>query len=160
MESRPFARAFEDEMRVPVREMDQALADPDYFSRRHPLPYLHRGLYAYQLERWCSYFSPDRFLILESEAFFKNPAATLQVIAHFLGVQVRMPPAFRVYSSQTSPDPTTTAVRIPPKLHSALLEYFADSNTRLTQVIGFTPSWAGQDKTPHRYSSDFRDGTP
>jgi hypothetical protein len=48
--------------------------------------YLRRGIYAESISRWQSMFSPEDLLVLQSEAMFANPRATMARVFGFLGL--------------------------------------------------------------------------
>jgi hypothetical protein len=64
------------------------MLDPAYqsYAHRHHT-YLSRGHYAEQLEGLYGLFGPERVLVLQSEAMFADPDATLQGVFRFLGLE-------------------------------------------------------------------------
>src|SRR5947207_105775 len=101
-------------------EEDRIADDPTYqsFAHRHHT-YLARGLYADHLDRLDSLFPADRILVLQSEALFTEPQATLGRVFEFLG----LPPA------HIDDLPVYKAVRyapLAPALRQRLDEYYAE----------------------------------
>ena len=67
----------------------------------HRFSYLRRGCYAAQLERWLSYFSEERILVVRSEDLFTETHATFQAVLAFLGLPPWRPDAYENHGSGT-----------------------------------------------------------
>ncbi|GAB4362496.1 MAG: sulfotransferase [Cyanophyceae cyanobacterium] len=69
-------------------EAERMLDDGSYqsFNYQH-YSYLKRGRYGEQLKGWRSRFSASQILVLCSEQFYENPAATLDRVTAFLGLE-------------------------------------------------------------------------
>ena len=68
-------------------EVERLMLDPNY--RSIPLghyAYFARGVYVDQLERWFAHVPRERFLILQSERMFADPAAVMREVQGFLGL--------------------------------------------------------------------------
>ncbi len=65
-------------------EPGRLAASPDGQHRRHA--YVDRGRYRAQLARIRALFPPDRLLVLKSESLQHDPAAVLDAVARFLGI--------------------------------------------------------------------------
>ena len=141
LENLPFAQAihFEEERIHHARA--KVFADPNYFSRIYTrVCYAYRGFYAEHLLRWFEHFSRDRLCPVMSEDLFSNPAAVLERILTFLGVDPSWRPlSFTNYSYRNGPrvayrdmDATTRAF---------LEEKFAPHNERLASLVGPEFRW-------------------
>jgi len=58
-----------------------------------PNPYLAFSRYHHQVEQFLPYYGEERILLVTSEALRRDPAATLDHLARFLGVEEGHPPA-------------------------------------------------------------------
>jgi hypothetical protein len=120
-------------------EEDRIRHDPSYqsWSHRHHT-YLARGLYADNLAALDALFPPDRILVLQSEALFREPQATLGRIFEFLG----LPPAriddLPVYKA-------TRYAPLAPELRQRLDDYYAEPNDRLYARPGVDFHWSNGD---------------
>ena len=104
------------------------------FSHRHH-SYLTRGIYADQLERWFGEFERERILVLSSESFFADPAATLRDVFAFIGVK---PVALETYEQQNASEYET---ELAPAVREKLREYFRPHNARLFAMLGRDFGW-------------------
>jgi hypothetical protein len=93
------------------------------------LPYVARGRYIDQLERWWAEFPREQFLLLKSEDFFADPVATMSVITSFLGL-VAYSPRDTTAKNQSEGPPLSPALR------AQLDATFADDNRRLFDATG------------------------
>lgn len=131
------AEAFAQEASRLAGEVEKILADPTYhsFNHRH-LSYLARGLYAAQLEQWFQYFPREQFLILSSEAFYRDPENSLATVYQFLG----LPPYPLADYERLDPG----NYRQPdPQLCQHLADYFYPHNQRLMQLLDQSFHWQG-----------------
>jgi hypothetical protein len=132
--------SFEDALAAePVRlagEEERLLADPRYssFPHRH-YAYLERSRYAGQLERWFRHFDRDRFLVLDSEELFVEPAATVAAAQRFLGLRPEVP-------GDLSPRNARSYAPIAPPTRERLRNRFAADNERLYELVGRDFGWA------------------
>lgn len=134
-ETLPFGEACAREEERLRGETERLAADPHYRSERHRRQsYLSRGRYAEQLERWFARFPRERFLILQSEWFFREPQAAMDLTCRFLEL-----PEFVV-----TPHPATNAQKYPrldADLRRELEEYYAPHNARLRTLLGREFDW-------------------
>ena len=110
-------------------------SDPAYhsFSHRHHA-YLSRGQYAEQLERVLAHFPRERVHVMDSEAFFVDPAREFGALLDFLGLQAWQPERFEQHNARPSaPMPDAARVR--------LERHYAPYDERLSALLGRTPSW-------------------
>ena len=69
-------------------EEARILEDDTYISFTHQhYSYLGRGRYVEQLRRWLSLFPREQLLILQSEAYFRDPGAIVQQVTEFIGLE-------------------------------------------------------------------------
>lgn len=107
--------------------------DPASLAWRH-YSYVRRGLYADQLKRWMSFFSPEQFLVLKSEDLYQNPERILHQTLEYLGLRLWSPADFKAYhlSGYTDMDSAT---------RKRLGEYFAEHNQQLYSFLGRDFGW-------------------
>ena len=104
--------------------------DPDHRSPAHQhWSYMARGRYAEQLEAYRSLFGPDQLLVLRAEDLFAEPEATYARVESFLGLPPHPPAAFERHNGYR---------RAPmhPDTRARLVEYFAEPNRRLAEMLG------------------------
>lgn len=118
-----------------VGEVDRMRRDPTYesFSHRHHA-YLGRGAYATQLERVFDAVPRDRVHIMDSARFFASPDQEFTALMRFLGLTTPAEMTFKRYNAEPR-SPMTSAT------HARLVDHFRDSDERLRQLLGWTPSW-------------------
>jgi hypothetical protein len=125
-------RAEEERLR-PV--LERSAADPSYYAGRYGAwSYLHRSLYAQQLERWFELFPREQFHFVKSEDLPRTPKATLDAVSDFLGLPRSAGdeyPSFHI--GEYAPMPADT--------RSMLEEYFRPLNERLYQLVGIDFGW-------------------
>ena len=117
-------------------EVERMAADPAYasFEHRH-FSYLARGVYADQLERWCSLFAPEQLLVLHSERFFAAPREELRRTLDFLEVNSEPPPNLEPQNARDYPTAS-------PAVEARLRRYFAPHNERLYGLLGRDFAWS------------------
>ena len=131
-----FEKAIELEDSRLVGEVDRMRADPHYESVAHRHhSYLHRGHYAEQLERVFRLFSRDQVHIMDSEAFFADPAPEYRRLLAFLGIQPFEPASFARHNARPG-----TAME--PGTRHLLEEYYRPHNVRLAGLLGRELRWA------------------
>jgi hypothetical protein len=104
-------------------------------GRRQEL-YVERGVYQPQLERWHSTFPKEQLLLLESEAFFADPAALFGDVCDHLGIPRTAPrqPKHR-HANQRPREPE-------PEVIEGLRELYAPHNRRLAAYLDREFSWS------------------
>ena len=86
-ESLSFEEAVNREAERLEGEEEKIIADPNYLSFNHrKFSYVARGKYIDQLKNWERHVRKNQMLILESEAFWRDPDNTFREIFAFLGV--------------------------------------------------------------------------
>ena len=139
-ESLPFQEALELEPERLAGEAERMRAEPGYSSPAHRhFSYLARGRYAEQLERLYALVPPSRVLVLQSEALFADPAAELQRVWRFLGLEPYQLPEAPVFKAGGYDE------AMPAPSRRWLEEHFAPQNQRLYRLPGRpTPSQAAR----------------
>jgi hypothetical protein len=138
-ETLSFEEAIEGEEQRTAQEREKLLADERYESSayRHR-SYLTRGIYVDQLQVWMTLFAREQFLILKSEEFYADPAATLKAVLAFLNVpETKLPldkQAYRAHNANTYP-------KMEPALRKELIVYFESHNARLYAYLGTNFAW-------------------
>ncbi len=138
-ETLSFEEAIEREEERIAKERAKILQDEHYYSQVYKhLSYLSRGIYDEQLQAWMKLFPREQFLILKSEEFYADPAATLKEVLTFLKVPVVEPQlrqkAYKQYNN-TSHAEMELATR------ARLVEYFKPHNARLYEFLGVDFGW-------------------
>lgn len=128
LETLPFAEAIEREPERLAGSEDPL--DPAW--RHHS--YLARGVYVDQIERWFARFPRDRFLILKSEEFYREPVRLLHETQTYLGVRPHTPATFKVHHQ-------ADYVAMDPDVRQRLGDYFAPHNRRLYDLLGRDFGW-------------------
>ncbi len=116
-------------------EAERIQADAGYVSERHQQwSYLARGIYLPQVQAWMAALPRERFLVLESEAFFADPASALRQVASFLGLPSHPAADIPAYNAQHYAE-------MPPTLRRQLEAFFAPHNAALQAFLGRGFSW-------------------
>jgi hypothetical protein len=138
----PAARAYSQWNMRRTRETDlQAFtaAIDDELARGAQIPvrnvagtnYLSRGFYAAQLERLLALFPREQLLLLRSERFRSDPAATLGEVHAFLGIDAR--PVDAPAEAWVGEYPEA----LPPAIRAKLVAIFASDVRRLERLTGW-----------------------
>ena len=151
-EPESFERALELEDRRLAGEIDRMRDDPAYesFSHRHH-SYLHRGRYAEQLERAFAHFPRSQVHVIDSEAYFSQPAQEYQRLLTFLGLCPFEPASFGRYNSRPGQAMT-------PATRDMLSEYYAPHDERLAGLLGRPLHWTSSPQAARRPSRQAREG--
>lgn len=134
------ALAAEDE-RI-AADLERIHTHPDHHPRNLlRFSYVHRGLYADQLQTWQRHYPRHRFLVLPSERMYDDPAGTYAEILGFLGLRPWAPRSFPNYSATgLSPRPEDP---LTPSTRRHLAERFHRPNQDLFDLLGTTFAWPG-----------------
>jgi hypothetical protein len=134
-ENETFERALELEPGRLAGEAERIAAEPGYVSHSHRHhAYRTRGHYAEQLERLERIFGRDRLHIIDSKAFFTDPATVWAEMLEFLGLPGCDSPKFLRYNAQPR-EPMNDQTR------ASLREYYQPHDEHLADWLGHQPSW-------------------
>jgi hypothetical protein len=135
-----FEEAIEAEEERFAREHERVLQDEHYYSETYKhLSYLRKGIYVDQLKAWMSVFPREQFLILKSEEFYADPAATFKQVLAFLGLaQEAVPVGQQQYKPYNN---NTYSSKMDPAMRKRLQEYFAPYNARLYEFLNVDFGW-------------------
>jgi hypothetical protein len=116
-------------------EVEKMRADPSYnsFSYQHHT-YVTRGLYAEQLQVWYSLFPKEQILVLRSEDLFADPDRTYRQVLEFLEVPPASLATYETFNPRHYGEMNEATRR-------RLVEYFAEPNTRLYELLGTDFGW-------------------
>lgn len=134
-EDEPFERALDLEEERLAGEEERLAADPlahSYHHQHHA--YVARGRYIDQLLRLERHVGRERMFVVDSERFFAEPERHFPELEEFLGVRHCPGVAFGRHNAQ----PRTA---LPDRLRGRLERAFAESDERLAEWWGQTPSW-------------------
>lgn len=116
-------------------EIGRMKADVRYESHAHRhQAYVRRGQYAEQLERAFSWFSRDQVHVMDSEAFFLEPAEQYAQLIEFLELDSFRPSRFEQHNARPS-SPMPIAAR------QRLAEHFEPWDSRLEELLGRRVTW-------------------
>ncbi|WP_293338844.1 sulfotransferase [Microcoleus sp. CAWBG58] len=124
-ESRTFEKAIDAELQLLAGTTETSLADKNYWKDCH---YIYKSLYAWNLKQWMNLFPREQFLILQSEEFYANPAATLSQVFNFLDLpdyQLRDYKQYNGGNYQPANDVVCQRLR----------EYFQQHNQELAEYV-------------------------
>ncbi|MGN6609419.1 MAG: sulfotransferase domain-containing protein [Jatrophihabitans sp.] len=130
-----FAEALEAEETRLAGVDDARLADPSFYSYAHEQQsYVRQSEYDVALGRWLERYPRDRVLVLRSEDYYRDGAATLATAQQFLGLPVR---AIGSASMRNAAE----GAPLDPALRARLAAHFAPHNERLEQLTGMHFNW-------------------
>jgi hypothetical protein len=131
-----FDEALEQEPRRLAGEVERMRSDPSYnsFAFQHH-SYLSRGLYAEQLEVWYGLFPKEQILVLRSEDLFSDPERIYRDVLRFLGVPPFSLRQYEVFNPRRYTE-------MGPGARQRLVEYFAEPNERLYDLVGTDFAWS------------------
>jgi hypothetical protein len=139
-ETLPFEGAIAGEVERTAAEREKIIEQPGYYSEafKHR-SYLSKGMYAEQLQAWMGLFAPEQFLILRSEDFYADPAATFGRVLTFLDLpHMELEAKERVFKQYNN---NIYSSRLDPRLRRRLVEYFRPHNARLYDLLGVDFGW-------------------
>lgn len=132
VEQRYFAEVINSEFEALKNLSSPGEVDSNYWQTEQG--YLLFGLYFYFMEKWMAVFAREQFLILRSEDFYANPAATLTQVFEFLGVPDYPLPEYRNYNPG-SYNP------ISDDMYQTLAEFFRPHNQKLEEYLDMKFNW-------------------
>jgi hypothetical protein len=135
-----FEEAIEGEEERTAREREKILQDEHYYSEQYKhLSYLSKGIYVDQLQAWMALFPKEQFLILKSEEFYADPAASFKDVLAFLNLpEVETPVRKTAYKQYNN---NAYSSKMDPATRKRLIEYFKPHNARLYDLLGVDFGW-------------------
>ncbi|MBR8741260.1 sulfotransferase [Nocardiopsis sp. MG754419] len=134
-ETAPFARAIEWEEDRLAGEEERMIADPGHYSHSHQHHgYVARGHYVDQLVRMERHLGRERLHVVDYADLFDGTSRALEEIIRFL----ELPPAPMVPPGRHN---ARKRAMMPEPLRAELTSRFTDSDARLADWWGRTPSW-------------------
>jgi hypothetical protein len=140
-EQMSFPDALDAEEKRVEGELARMESDPHLISlpfRRYS--YVGHGMYARQLDTWFSHYAPSRFLIIQSEDFYRDPTETYIRVLDFLGLRHSLPATFPTYAYDIRP--AVKALRCDQSTRERLLLTFEQPNARLFELLGTKFDWS------------------
>lgn len=113
-------------------EINSAYHSEDYYL----YGYLDRGIYVKKLEKWFEYFSPDQFLIINSEDFFNNPSKIYEDTVKFLNLR-----SWKLKSFKAKKVGKYKGRQMELKTRKKLAKFFNPYNEELFKLIGKNFDW-------------------
>jgi hypothetical protein len=134
-ETESFERAIELEPSRLAGEAERLVAEPAYVSRHHQHnAYVTRGEYIDLLTRLEGVFGRERIHVVDSHKFFGEPELVWRDVLRFVGLPELGKPVFEQHNARPrSPAADETRAR--------LEAHFAPYDERLTDWLGWVPSW-------------------
>ncbi|PSB52633.1 sulfotransferase [filamentous cyanobacterium Phorm 6] len=126
-EGRSLDRAIKDE----IERLNQ---NPEYIIGEEPGNYLARGRYIEFIKNWLAFFPKQKLLILKSEDFYANAAATVQQVLEFLNL-----PEYQLSEYQNA-NPGSY-LRVNESVRCCLSDYFKPYNQELEEYLGRKFDW-------------------
>jgi len=106
-----------------------------YWSHSHEHhSYVSKGMYAEQLERLYRHYPHDQVMIIQSEAFYRDPNRTLTDITDWLGL-----PAVELDRSDDRNAHEYETMDL--AVRERLVEVYREPNERLYRLIGQRYDW-------------------
>lgn len=134
-ETLSFENAIERESERLWNEQERLLKDKLYYSAIHRrYSYLARGIYVDQLQAWECFFPRAQIMILCSEEFYADPAASLRQVCEFLDVPHWEHDKYRKYNQSHYPQMASDT-------RKHLSDYFKPHNERLYDYLGMCFDW-------------------
>ncbi|WP_333563673.1 sulfotransferase family protein [Nocardiopsis suaedae] len=134
-ETEPFERALDLEDERIAGEEERLAADALARSHHHQHhAYVARGRYIDQLLRLERHVGRERMFVVDAERFFAEPERHFPELEEFLGVRHCPGVVFGHHNARPRAE-------LPERLRRRLEDAFADSDERLAEWWGRTPSW-------------------
>lgn len=136
LEPLPFEDAILKESERIKGEFEKMESESTYSSDKYwAYAYQDRGLYAKKLKRWMKIFSPEKFFIIQSEEFFRNPDVIYNQTLKFLGLR---------HYNLSNYEPVKVGKyksQLKSETREFLSAYFKPYNEELFQLIGRRFDW-------------------
>lgn len=130
-----FHEALEQEQARLAGEIERMELDWSYWSHSHEHhSYFSKGLYVDQLEMLFQHYERDQVMVIQSEAFYRDPAAVLAEVTTWLD----LPPV----SLETSDDRNGHKYKkMDSEMRAHLIELYREPNERLFDLLGQRYDW-------------------
>ncbi len=136
IESLSFEEAIKVEPQRIGGEDSKLINNHHYYSFNHQhFSYLSRGIYIEQLKRWLNFFPLEKFLIISSEEFFKEPQKIINLICKFFD---REPYELRNIQKFNKSHINLSVSNL---MRGKLVKYFEPYNKQLFELIGRSFDW-------------------
>lgn len=134
-EDLPFGEALAREEARMAGEVERMEADWSYWSHHHEHhSYLAKGMYADQLERLFRHYERDRVMVIQSEAFYRDPNRVLGEVTAWLGLDP--------VTLERSDDRNGHEYRpMDGDMRQRLIEQYREPNERLYALLGRRFDW-------------------
>jgi hypothetical protein len=131
-----FAEALAAEDTRTAGERERLIADPGAVSAPYDRwSYRARGRYLEHLDPWLTLFDTSQLLVVASETFYRDPAATYARVLDFIGLPPFTPPGFAVFNDRPGGD-------MDPAVRADLTAHYRPHNLALSARLGMTFDWA------------------
>jgi len=132
--------SFEDAIKAePQRiggEDSKLINNHHYYSFNHQkFSYLSRGIYVEQLKRWLNFFPLEKFLVISSEDFFKEPQTIINLICKFLNCEPYELRNIKKFNK------SHINLSVSSQMRRELSKYFLPYNKQLFELIGKEFDW-------------------
>lgn len=134
-EELPFDAALDAEEARIAGEVEAMIADPDYYSAAHEHhSYVAKGRYAPQLRRLFDLYPAEQVLVLQAEAFYREPDRMLRAVTDLAGLP----------TASLAPRDDRNGHRYEPmsaEIKQRLIDTFRDDNEELYDLLGERYDW-------------------
>ncbi len=130
-----FAEALAREPARLAGEIERMARDWSYWSHSHEHhSYVAKGRYAEQLERLFRSYDRDRVMVIQSEAFYRDPTAVLARVTDWLGLQP-------ISLDRRDDRNGHRYERMDDAMRRHLIEVYREPNQRLFELLGERYDW-------------------
>ncbi len=118
-------------------EFEKMLNDENYYSKDYfHHSYLERSIYVTKLKHWMNEFPKERFLILKSEEFFKEPNNIYNQVIKFLEL-----PKWELHEYKKIGAGKYNQPKMEFSTRTQLIDYFRPYNEKLYKFLGINFNW-------------------
>ncbi len=116
-------------------EDEKMQQDWSYWSHSHEHhSYVSKGMYAEQLERLFSFYPREQVMVIQSEAFYREPNRILEEVTSWVGLQP-------VSLDQEDDRNGHSYKKMDSEMRSQLIEIYQEPNERLYELLGERYDW-------------------
>jgi hypothetical protein len=132
-----FEDTIEKERKQVKDEFKKMQQNEEYYSRDYyHNAYLDRSIYVDKLKRWMEVFPKEKFLIIQSEEFFKDTSKMYKEVLEFLNLPNQELPEYKQIGKAKYKQPKMNS-----ETRKKLVEYFKPHNERLYEFLGRRFDW-------------------